>query len=87
MTRRMLELVKAEEWEQVAELAGERHELLLKGAGASDPESAQRNIGILQEIQRLDQEIERLGRQGREHLKQQLRQFQTGRKAGKAYRS
>jgi hypothetical protein len=85
MTRKMLELAKAGEWEQVAELGVERMKLLQQWVHTTDPAQAQQQIGVLQEIQKLDEEIETLGRQGREEIAQHLRQLHQGRKAGKAY--
>jgi len=87
LTRKMLELVKAGEWEQVAELGAERLRLLRQWVRSEDPALAQQQIGMLQEIQKLDEEIESLGRQGREEMAQRLRDLRQGRKAGKAYGS
>ena len=87
MTRKMLELVKAGEWEQLSVLGAERLKLLQQWVRGTDPALAQQQIGVLQEIQKLDEEIETLGRQGREEMAQRLRQLHQGRKAGKAYRS
>ncbi len=87
MTRQMLELIKAGEWEAVARLGNERLELLRQWEHQADPSTVTACIGILQEIQTLDGEIERLGREGREEAAKQLRQIHQGRKAGKAYRS
>jgi hypothetical protein len=87
MTRQMLELVKAGEWEAVAKLGSDRLQLLRQWEHQADPNTAQACIGILQEIQALDQEIERLGREGRDEAAKQLRQIHQGRKADKAYRS
>jgi hypothetical protein len=86
MTRKLLELVKAAEWEAVAELGEKRLQLLKQWSQGSDPNKAQAHIGILQQIQALDREIETLGRQGRDAVANQLRQLRQGRKAGKAYR-
>ncbi len=86
MTRRMLELVKAEEWEAVAALGNERLQLLRQWEQGADTNKAHEYIGILQEIQALDQQIEALSRQGRDQAVSQLRQIHQGRKAGKAYR-
>jgi hypothetical protein len=87
MTRKMLELVKAEEWEALVTLGHERLQLLQQWSGATDPANAQAQIGILQEIQLLDREIEMLSRQSRDQAATNLRQIHQGRKAGKAYRS
>jgi hypothetical protein len=87
MTRQMLELVKAGEWEAVAKLGNERLQLLRQWEHQADPSLAQAYIGILQEIQVLDGEIERLSREGRDEAAKHLRQIRQGRKAGKAYRS
>jgi len=87
MTRRMLELLKAGEWEAVAALGNERLQLLKQWGHDMDPAKAQAHIGTLQEIQALDLEIETLGRQGRDQAKSQLQQIHQGRKAGKAYRN
>ncbi|MCU7906850.1 MAG: flagellar protein FliT [Candidatus Thiodiazotropha sp. (ex Epidulcina cf. delphinae)] len=86
ITRRMLDLVKAGEWEQVAELARQRHRLLRQGVVATDPAMVQQQIGMLQEIRQLDQEIELLSRRGRDEVETRLRQIHQGRKAGKAYK-
>jgi hypothetical protein len=86
MTRRMLELVRAGAWEEVATLSAERLYLLRQWSGGNDPAAAQSQIGILQEIQALDSEIEVLGRQGRDEAAEHLRQLHQGRKAGKAYK-
>jgi len=85
MTRKMLELVKASEWEQVAELGAERLRLLQQWKHTEDPSLAQQEIGVLQEIQKLDEEIEVIGRQSREEMTLLLQQLRQGRKAGKAY--
>lgn len=85
LSRKMLELVKADEWEQVVELGAERLRLLRQWVHSEDPALAQQQIGMLQEIQKLDKEIESLGRQGREEMAQRLRELRQGRKAGKAY--
>jgi hypothetical protein len=87
MTRQMLELLKAGEWEAVAALGSERLQLLKQWGRDKDPAKAQRYIGALREIQALDQEIETLGRQGRNQATSQLQQIHRGRKAGKAYRN
>jgi len=87
MTRKMLELLKAGEWEQVSVLGAERLKLLQQWVHTTDPSLAQQQIGVLQEIQKLDEEIESLGHQGREEMAQHLRQLHQGRKAGKAYKS
>jgi len=87
LTRRMLELVKAGEWEAVAEIGAERLRLLRRWMRPTDPLLAQRQIGILQEIRKLDEEIEALGRRGRDEMEQRLRELHRGRKAGKAYRN
>ncbi|MCU7812023.1 MAG: flagellar protein FliT [Candidatus Thiodiazotropha sp. (ex Notomyrtea botanica)] len=86
MTRRMLELVKAGAWEEVAVLGAERLRLLREWVNNAEPDMAQQNIGILQEIQALDKEIETLSLEGKEELADNLRQIHQGRKAGKAYR-
>jgi hypothetical protein len=86
MTRQMLQLVKAEQWEELAELGKERLQLLRQWSSALDPAKAQTEIGILQEIQALDREIEMLSRQGRDQAAEHLRQIHQGRKADKAYR-
>ncbi len=86
MTRKMLQLVKAEQWEELAELGKERLLLLRQWSSALDPANAQTEIGILQEIQALDREIEMLSRQGRDQAAEHLRQIHQGRKADKAYR-
>lgn len=86
MTRRMLELVKAGAWEDVAVLGAERLRLLHEWVNNTEPDMAQQNIGILQEIQALDKEIEILSLEGKEELADNLRQIHQGRKAGKAYR-
>jgi hypothetical protein len=86
MTRQMLELVKAGEWEALAELGKARLHVLRQWNQEVDPNRAQAYIGILQEIQALDREIETLGRQCRDEAANQLRQIRQGRKAGKAYR-
>jgi len=86
LTRRMLELVKAGEWEAVAEVGAERLRLLRSWVRPSDPRLAQQQIGILQEIRKLDAEIDALSRQGRDEMEQRLRQIHQGRKAGKAYK-
>jgi hypothetical protein len=85
MTRKLLELVKAQEWEAVAELGDKRLRLLQQWGREADPSRAQAHIGILQEIQTLDRQIETLGRQGRDEAAGRLRQLRQGRKAGKAY--
>ena len=87
MTRQMLDLVKAGEWEAVTELGSERLQLLRQWEHQADPATVTACIGVLQEIQTLDKEIERLGREGRDEAAKQLRQIHQGRKAGKAYRS
>ncbi|MCU7809052.1 MAG: flagellar protein FliT [Candidatus Thiodiazotropha sp. (ex Semelilucina semeliformis)] len=86
MTRRMLELVKAGAWEEVAVLGAERLRLLHEWVNNAEPDMAQQNIGILQVIQALDKEIEILSLEGKEELADNLRQIHQGRKAGKAYR-
>ena len=86
LTRRMLELVKAGEWEAVAAIGAERLRLLRGWMRPTDPLLAQRQVGILQEIRKLDEEIEALGRRSRDEMEQRLRQIHRGRKAGKAYR-
>ncbi|MCU7915604.1 MAG: flagellar protein FliT [Candidatus Thiodiazotropha sp. (ex Gloverina cf. vestifex)] len=86
MTRRMLELVKAGAWEEVAVLGAERLRLFHEWVNNAEPDMAQQNIGILQEIQALDKEIETLSIEGKEELADNLRQIHQGRKAGKAYR-
>jgi len=85
LTRKMLELVKAGEWEQVAALGAERLKLLQPWVPSPDPSLARQQIGVLQEIQKLDAEIETLSRQGRKEIARHLRQLHQGRKAGKAY--
>lgn len=86
MTRKLLELVKAGEWEAVAELGEKRLRLLKQWSLGADPNKAQAHIGILQQIQEFDRQIETLGRQGRDEAAGQLRRLRQGRKAGKAYR-
>ncbi|MCU7845530.1 MAG: flagellar protein FliT [Candidatus Thiodiazotropha sp. (ex Monitilora ramsayi)] len=86
MTRRMLELVKSGAWEEVAVLGAERLQVLRQWGDTADADSIQQHVGVLQEIQALDKEIESLGRQGREEVADNLRQIHQGRKAGKAYR-
>ena len=86
MTRQMLELVKAGEWEAVAQLSTDRLQLLRAWQFQADQSAVTACIGILQEIQTLDDEIERLGREGRDEAAKHLRQIHQGRKAGKAYR-
>ncbi|MCU7927893.1 MAG: flagellar protein FliT [Candidatus Thiodiazotropha sp. (ex Dulcina madagascariensis)] len=86
MTQRMLDLVKAEEWEQVAELARQRQLLLQQGLAPTESAMVQQQIGIMQEIQQLDKQIESLSRQGRDEVESRLRQIRQGRKAGKAYK-
>jgi hypothetical protein len=87
MTRQMLLLVKAGEWEDLAALGSQRLQLLRQWHNDLDPARAQVQIGILQEIQALDREIEMLSRQSRDEAAEQLRQIHQGRKADKAYRS
>jgi hypothetical protein len=86
MTRKMLQLVKAEEWEELAALSSQRLQLFRQWNSDIDPDKAQAQIGILQEIQALDREIEILGQQGRDQAAEHLRQIHQGRKADKAYR-
>lgn len=87
MTRRMLDLVKNGDWDAVVALGKERLALLEGWNRESNLSEAQTQIGILQEIQALDQEIEHFARQGRDQAASQLRQINQGRKADKAYRS
>ena len=87
MTRRMLDLVKAGAWEEVAALGKERAQVLHQWVKSTDPAMAQWQIGALQEIQTLDKEIETLCLKGRDQVAAQLRQIHQGRKAGKAYKS
>jgi hypothetical protein len=87
MTRQMLELVGAGEWEALARLSTERLQLLKQWEQQGNPDDVPACIGILQEIQALDIEIEQLGRAGRDEATEHLRQIHQGRKAGKAYRS
>jgi hypothetical protein len=86
MTRRMLELVKAGEWEAVAELGAERLQLLHQLNLQADASNAQLYLGTLQEIQSIDQEIEAISRIRKDEAAEQLRQIHQGRKADKAYR-
>lgn len=86
MTRQMLDLLKAEEWEAVVNLGNERMRLLEQWSQGADPDNVHIHIGLLQEIQALDREIEALSRQLRYQAASQLRQIQQGRKASKAYR-
>jgi len=86
MTRQMLELVKAGEWEAVAELGAKRLQLLHQLNLGADASNAQLYLGVLQEIQSLDREIESLSREHKDQAADQLRQIYQGRKADKAYR-
>ena len=85
MTRQMLEMVKEGAWEEVVQLGSERLKLLRQWGDSAGPEEVQRNVGVLQEIQALDVEIEAIGQQGRKDIADNLRQIHQGRKAGKAY--
>jgi hypothetical protein len=85
MTRQMLELVKDGTWEEVAKLGSERLKLLHQWGDSADPEEVRRNVGVLQEIQALDAEMEVIGQQGRKDIADKLRKLHQGRKAGKAY--
>jgi hypothetical protein len=87
MTRRMLDLVKSEDWDAVVALGKERLALLKDWNQDTNLIEAQTQIGILQEIQELDQEIETLARRGRDQAAGHLRLIHQGRKADKAYRS
>ena len=87
MTRKILDLVKAGAWEEVAILGKERSQVLNQWVKSTDPAMAQLQIGTLQAIQSLDKEIESLCLKGREQVAAQLRQIHQGRKAGKAYKS
>jgi hypothetical protein len=87
MTRRILELVREGDWEAVAALGVERGRLLRQWGDRADPAEVQWQIGTLQAIQALDREIESLCLQGKAEVTGHLRQFQQGRKAGKAYKS
>jgi hypothetical protein len=86
MTRQMLELVKAGEWEAVAELGAKRLQLLHQLNLGADASNAQLYLGVLQEIQSLDQEIESLSRERKDEAADQLRRIYQGRKVDKAYR-
>ena len=86
MTRQMLQLVKAGEWEAVAELGAKRLQLLRQLNLGADASSAQLYLGVLQEIQSLDREIEAISRIRKDEAADQLRQIYQGRKADKAYR-
>ena len=86
MTRQMLELVKAGEWEAVAELGAQRLQLLRQLNLGGDASQVQVCVGVLQEIQALDREIETISRENKDEAADQLRQIHQGRKADKAYR-
>ncbi len=85
MTRQMLQMVKDGAWEEVAKLGSERLKLLRQWGDSADPDEVQRNVGVLQEIQAMDAEIETIGQQGRKDIAENLRKLHQGRKAGKAY--
>jgi Arc/MetJ-type ribon-helix-helix transcriptional regulator len=86
LTRKMLELVQAGEWESVAELGKERLSLLRQWTVDDDGSHTQTYLGLLQEIQRIDREIEALSRRRKAEAADQLRQIHQRRKADKAYR-